>query len=290
MIGELLENGFEVFAIEHRTPVSARPGLSIIKGGIKAIDKDLIRSVRPDCLFHLGRPTFPRLRRTGRTLAAWYAARLNRRLISTLEQSSQPVKLVFASGSLMYGSSELPCFEDAPLNPESYARQYYPGEAPVLNALKAGRLPVMVLRFPWLLGKGSWFDWFYIRTMQNYRIVPLFGKGDNMMDLLDIRDAAAITARIISETNLTGVCNMVTAGHTTQLEFASMLSGISGLPVRDHRQAFKKDIEKEAYQAFTSNILLATRYELPAPGHRYIPMEETLKELLTGYGLGSGRF
>ena len=174
LLKSLSIGGFEVFAIQNKSPLPAYPGIRVIKGGIRAVDHKLIDEIKPDMVFHFARPKFPLLRKAGRILAARYAAVQNRNLIRELEKSDHPVSLLFASGSLMYGSSPVPPDEDSPLHPVSFARQYYPGETPVLKALKQGRIPVMVIRFPWLLGAGSWFDWFYVRPMKKAQLCPHF--------------------------------------------------------------------------------------------------------------------
>jgi nucleoside-diphosphate-sugar epimerase len=280
VLRELLNRGIEVHAVQHHTALVTHPGLSIIEGGIKAIDRDLIRSLKPDAILHLARPKFPRLRRVGRILAARWASMLNKRLIGEIESSGHPVRLIFASGSLMYGPSPLPSDEDAPLKPFSYAKQYYRGEVPVLEALKSGKIPVLVIRSPWLLGQGSWFNWFYIRTMREYHAVPLFGAGNNRMEIIGLNDAARFFVKIAVEFPTSGICNMKTAGAITQLEFANILSGISGHPVKDQKEIFQEHLEKEALQALTSNIVLSTRYPQLTADFQYTPLKEVLKGII----------
>jgi nucleoside-diphosphate-sugar epimerase len=280
LVSELLSTDHEVFAMEHRSPIARGSNVTVIRGGTGAIGKKLLRSINPDFIFHFARPTFPVLRRPGRVIAASYAAWLNRRLIRAIEHSGLGSKLIFASGSLMYGSSPSPVYEDAPLNPASYARQYYRGEIPILEALKAGNVPVIVLRMPWLLGKGSWFEWFYLRTMEKHRMVPLFGDGANLMEVLDIRDAARMAVKYAIDPETRGIFNLVTPKPVTQMEFAGKVSDLSGFPVRDYREAFQGKLEKEALQAFTSNIVLATKYPDLIAGFHYTSLEESLKRLL----------
>jgi nucleoside-diphosphate-sugar epimerase len=277
----LINRGIEVYAIEHHTSLIPRPGLNIIRGRISSIDRKLIKTLKPDMVFHLARPKFPLLRKAGRMLSARWAAFQNRCLIRELEKSGHSTKLIFASGSLMYGSSSIPFDEDSPLKPFSFAKQYYPGEIPILDVLKSNIIDVMIIRCPWLLDKGSWFEWFYTRTMQHYQAVPLFGDGNNLMEHIDIRDAARLVVNFAGDKTAGGIINMVTAGAISQMEFAKMISAISGFPVKDHMELFKNRLEKEALEAFTSNIVLSTKYPQLTAGFQYSKLEESLKRIIT---------
>jgi len=284
ILKELLKQGHQVFAIENRNPVRGGSEVHVIKGGIRAVTCHLIDEIRPEAVFHFARPKFPRLKRTGRLLAARLAALQNQRLIRVLEGAGHPCRLVFASGSLMYGSSLSPLDEESPLKPVSFARQYYWGEKPVLEALRINKCPVMVMRFPWLLGAGSWFEWFYLRPMKRTHSVPLFGQGDNFMEVLDVEDAARLAVKYAFQYNCPGIYNIVSAGPVTQLEFAASVSRASGFPVKDYRTLFTGYLEKEALQAFSSNIMLATKYPELLKDQLYTPLEETLSGILREFG------
>lgn len=280
VVSELINRGIEVHAIEHLTPLAPRPGLNIIRGRISSIDRKLIATLKPDVVFHLARPKFPVLRKAGRMLAARWAAIQNRRLVRELERSEHKTSLVFASGSLMYGNSVLPFDEDSPLKPFSYAKQYYPGEIPILDALQSNKISVKIIRCPWLLDKGSWFEWFYLRSMREHRAVPIFGDGNNLMEIIDICDAARLVVNLGGDKTASGIINMVTSGAISQLEFAKTISAISGFPIEDHRELFQNRLEKEALEAFTSNIVLITKYPQFTAGFQYTGLEGTLQRII----------
>jgi nucleoside-diphosphate-sugar epimerase len=285
LLKELVKGDHEVFAIRNNSPIAGSSEINLIPGGISAVGRQLIDELKPEVIFHFARPKFPRLRKAGRILAAHLAAFHNRQLIKELERSKHTARLVFASGSLMYGSSSFPFDEDAPLNPVSFARQYYRGEAPILQAIKEGRVPVMVLRLPWLLGKGSWFEWFYLKPMISARAVPLFGRGDNFMEVIDMKDAAALIIRYAFENEKPGIFNLLTAGAVTQSEFAETVSGVSELPVSDYCEVFSGRLEKEVLQAFSSDIRLTTRYPDLIKDRYYTPLAESLSGILHEAGL-----
>lgn len=262
--------------MQHRSEIVVKPNLMVIPGGIASVDQSLVNELKPDVIFHFARPVFPRLRKYGRMIAAYRAAYLNRHLIRELSRLETPVPLVFASGSLMYGPSSDPLEEDAHLNPYSFARRYYRGEMPVVEAVRSGNMPVKIVRFPWLLGKGSWFEWFYLRTILNDHSVPQFGVGENLMDIIDVRDAVEIAIHFSILTGGPAVLNIGSGRPITQLEFATEVSRVFEAPVKDHRSVPGMRLEKEALEAFTANIVLATKYKELTGHFRLRPLTETL--------------
>lgn len=260
LIEALTQNGVELFALVNKRPVPGIDPDKSIRGGLKAVSPALMDRIRPEVIFHVARPVMPRLRKLGRALAAIKARRLNERLLKALNKSETKPVLAFASGSLMYGSSPDPHVEDAPLNPVSYARQYYRGEIPVVNAAKEGSYPALVFRLPWLLGEGSWFGWFYLSNIRNRKAIPQFGNGQNMMEIIDIRDAAKLMVKIAFEKGPTGIINIPSAGAVSQDEFLQRVSDVFQAKIVDYTQLYPGKVEKETLEAFTSNILVGTKY------------------------------
>jgi nucleoside-diphosphate-sugar epimerase len=280
ILKEAISGNHEIFAIEHKRPLPQYKTVHIVKGGIRAIDRHLLDDLQPDIVFHTARPTIPAFKKAGRILAAYKAKKLNRRLITETKASKQIPKLVFISGSLMYGSSDSASNEDSPLNPVSYARQYFPGEKPVIEAVHKEDFPVTVVRLPWLLGKGSWFEWFYLRPMLSAKAIPLFGKGENLMEIVDILDTAKIISKRVLENKHHGILNLVSAGAVSQLDFATAISEVTGLPIRDYEEVFRKKPEKAAIEAFTSNIVLATKHKEVFEGFLYTPLKDSIERIL----------
>jgi UDP-glucose 4-epimerase len=283
MMREIIRQGFEVHVLQHRDPIRNEEQVNIIKGSISSINRKMIREIKPDIVFHLARPKFPRLHRTGRHLAARYAAWLNEKLIRELGRSGYHGRLIFASGSLMYGNSDVPVNEDFPLNPISYARQYYRGEMPIINSFRKGTIPITVIRYPWLLGRGSWFEWFYLKTMEKNGSIPLFGEGNNNMEIIDILDAARATVQIAASGEMPEIYNLRSPCPVTQSEFAQAVSKVSGMPVRDYRQVISGRIEWEALEAFTSNIVFTSKYNGFQMNFQYNPLTVTISRILDEY-------
>jgi len=279
LVDVLLQKGYEVFAIKHKNSMADRSGVKIIEGGISAINSGLINELHPDVIFHCARPVISRFKRIGRYLAAKLASYYNQKLMGQLQQSEYQPLLVFASGSLMYGNSPEPHLETAPLQPISYARQYVKGELPLLHALEKNQYPIQLMRFPWLLGNGSWFLWFYIKIILKEKSIPFYGDGMNHMQILDVRDAAELMYRYAIEIATPGIYNISSPTVVTHKEFSSKVAGAFQLPVLDYTLLFQRKIEKEALEAFTSNILLDTQHRHVLDDYAFISLERSLRDI-----------
>ncbi|MBU3926463.1 MAG: NAD(P)-dependent oxidoreductase, partial [Bacteroidetes bacterium] len=167
VLDQIISEGYQVFATQNKKAIPRASEITIIQGGIKGLSTAKLKEIDPVAIFHCARPTFPYFKKWGRMLAAEKARRLNKRLVKQLEKSGLTTTLVFASGSLSYGNSDVAHSERSPLNPLSYAKQYIRGESPFLKDHSDLKFKVIVLRFPWLLGKGSWFSWFYLKNIQD---------------------------------------------------------------------------------------------------------------------------
>jgi nucleoside-diphosphate-sugar epimerase len=262
----LLADGFQVYATKNRREINQESGLTVIDGGIRALTTAVLDQIGPEVIFHCARPVMPRFRRWGRVMAAFRAKQYNRALLSQIAASRAKPALVFASGSLVYGNSPLPHDETAGLNPVSYARQYHRGESPVLDAMYQESQKVIVLRFPWLMGDGSWFSWFYLKPLREKKLVPLFGDGSNMMSVIGLEDAAKLMVEYSVENMQSGIYNVVASHVLTQRAFAETVASHYGGVVTEYRNIYPEGVEKAVLEAFTSNILLGTIHPVPPAG------------------------
>lgn len=277
MLQAMKENGYEVYAVVHRNDPGVETG-NRIKGGIKVLDHQLIDKINPELIIHCARPSYPRFRRFGRLFSAHIAARLNSRLIAELQKTSSRPLLVFSSGSLVYGNSDVAHEEKISVNPVSYARQYYGGEKPFSKAVSRSTYPVLIFRLPWLFGAGSWFRWFYLKPMMEKHCIPLFRSGDNTMEIIDIRDAVSLML-LLSYKGNTGVINIPGSVRLTQLAFARSVSSMFGYPLKDYTEVFKGTLEKEAVEAFTSNILVTSKFTEEISSFNFRSIEESLQSI-----------
>lgn len=214
-------------------------------------------------------------------IAGMMARKYNRKLIAEMKASDSKPLLVFSSGSLLYGNSGSAHKEDQKLAPISYARQYYRGEIPFMKCIEKGDYPISLFRLPWLLGPASWFAWFYLGPMERQKAIPLFGAGENIMEIIDIRDAAELMIRH-AEAGHTGTINIPGASAVSQMEFCRMVCGLFDVECLDHHKIFSSRLEKEALEAFESNILLESRYEGKITDFSHRDVKASLKEIKDG--------
>ncbi len=279
VLQELVKRGYRVFATQNKSQLPAHPQVTPIEGGISALTAEMIQQLNPLAIYHCARPTFPRLRKWGRMLAAEKARRLNKQLLHEIKESGTKPQLLFAAGSLSYGSSNTPHDEQSPLNPLSYARQYLRGERPFLKNPHAYPNPVLVLRFPWLLGDGSWFSWFYLKNISQQKPIPLFGKGENHLSIIDANDAAQLMVLYAEQGIGGGVYNIFSPQVYNQKAFLELVRQQFGCEIADYTHLYGHKIEKAAIEAFYSNIILTSKYPDILRVFPFKTIPETLKEL-----------
>ena len=279
LLDGLHKQGTHIFATEHKKPIGKNYPIKLFPGGISAINTKLIDTIKPDVVFHCARPTYPKFRKYGRIAAARKAATLNKKLIKELQNSHSQPKLVFASGSLMYGNSPEPHDESSPLSPISYARQYFKGELPILDLIKSDTYPALMLRFPWLLGKGSWFQWFYLSLIKSKNAIPQFYSGNNMMEIVDVNNAAVLIVKYADEKKHPGIFNIFSDNKMNQNEFINEVANIFGKTIKNYQELFSGKLDKETVEAFTSNILLSTKHPDILNGFDFTSIEDSLKRI-----------
>ncbi len=285
VLERLKQENIEILAVSHKSTIANDEKIRVVDGGISSLTTITIDHFEPDVIFHCARPTFPYFKKRGRQLAAMQASLLNRKLVRQISRSKFKPRLIFLSGSLMYGNAQKPHGEDSPLHPVSYARQYARGERPILKAAKQRDMTVRVIRLPWILGLGSWFQWFYLNTIQKHQAVPFFGDQSNMMEIVDIDDVASFILQVAGNNISSGVINLPAKKAITQKEFVSLVSGIWNVPSADFRKLYGDKLEKETIEAFQSNILLKTRHTDLTDALDYTPLEESLRKIKkSGFG------
>ncbi len=139
-----------------------------------------------------------------------------------------PEGTIFLSGSLVYGEGE--ATESSPLRPISFQRHYSLQERPVLRAMEEGRR-VSIVRPGWVVGCGSWLRRFYLDVMVRRGFVPLYGYDGAYMSLVNAEDVADFVISIADREVFGRTFNLASTV-MTRGEFVSMLSDISGMPIR----------------------------------------------------------
>jgi nucleoside-diphosphate-sugar epimerase len=138
-----------------------------------------------------------------------------------------------------------------------------------------------MLRLPWVIGQGSWFQWNYLDLMHQRRYVPLYGDGGNIMSFIDNAAIGAIILEL-APTDFKGTLNLFHPNHLSQKEWARMLSLLSGLPLRAIDENDEGSFGNAALEAFTTHIALSSKYDMLQDliKKHHHPLEDILKKYL----------
>jgi nucleoside-diphosphate-sugar epimerase len=239
-------------------------------GTLGSFDLSLLERFRPDTIVHLARKSGQG--QLGRFLAAWSGARANRRLVNHLKGQANRPHVIYVSGTLVYGDCGDRLVDEAqPLYPIAFAREYHRAEQPWEAAMRSGEIPVTILRPPWIMGGSSWFAEFYLKSIRNHRVVPLFGDGKNLMSLIDLEDCAGLIVHAVRQAKPGHCYNLFAPGACiTQLEFAERLAKctraeIGHIDVLEIRRRYGQAMQ----EAFTFSNNSATKHPEFIAGYKY---------------------
>lgn len=246
--------------VHRRTSNTTDLRVRLMNGSLQHLDLKQIARDPPTHVVHMARWAGSSPWR--RTLAGLRGGHANMRLLRGLGRLPDPPRILYVSGSLMYGScGEAWVDENTPLHPTSFARSYILGERPLLRSQTHRDLPVIMVRPPWILGTASWFASFYATPMIRHRYIPCYGEGRNWMSLLHIEDCA----RLIKHTLLNGEAGQsynLTLPPVRQRDFCALLSGQTGLPiVALPLNTLARPRDRTLIEAFNSSIRLRSRHD-----------------------------
>ena len=170
-------------------------------------------------IIHTARPS------SGKTAGRYRIARRTRQanisMVSAVKKAKIP-STILMHGSLSYGHrGEELVQTDSILNPVGYAEAYSIGERPWVDYLYSGG-GVKVVRAPWVLGPGSWFEMLYCEEK-----IPVFGDGSQWMSLVSVESLADFTWSVLSDE--TGVYHPPLLYRCRQSDFAKVVSEIRGV-------------------------------------------------------------
>ena len=198
-------------------------------------------------IIHAARPS------SGNTAGRYRIARRTRKanlsMVSVVKESNIP-STVLMHGSLSYGHrGEDLVHTDSILNPVGYAEAYSIGERPWVDYLHSGG-GVKIVRAPWVLGPGSWFEMIYCDE-----IIPVFGDGRQWMSLVSVESLADFTWSILSDEP--GVYHPPLLYRCRQSDFAKIVSEIRGVGTSVvSRSGLTRKFGKMAADSICSSIRL----------------------------------
>ena len=198
-------------------------------------------------IIHAARPS------SGNTAGRYRIARRTRKanlsMVSVVKESNIP-STILMHGSLSYGHrGEDLVHTDSTLNPVGYAEAYSIGERPWVDYLHSGG-GVKVVRAPWVMGPGSWFEMIYCDE-----IIPVFGDGRQWMSLVSVESLADFTWSILSDEP--GVYHPPLLYRCRQSDFAKIVSEIRGVGTSVvSRSGLTRKFGKMAADSICSSIRL----------------------------------
>ena len=236
--------------------------IDTITGDLGSFDLKQVARFKPDVIIHLAR--LSGRGRMGRGLASSRGEKANRRMISWLERELPYARVVYVSGSLVYGNSASPLNESAPLSPTGFAREYSRAEEPWIEAQSSKRLEICMARPAWILGSGSWFYSSFVKPALRNSVVPIYGSGDNAMSLIDVRDCAALIARAGLNESVPEVVNLVgPTADISQNTFAQLVAERMALSTTKLCKTTRKSLfsDKAGWESLTSSIPIYSSHE-----------------------------
>lgn len=233
--------------------------VNLVVGSLTSFDLSWIDIFEPDTILHLARlgGRFSAARRLAAT-RGWFA---NRRLIAKLVRLKSPPRVVYVSGTLVYGDrGEQWTDERSPILPAAYARQYIVAERPWMAAQRTGELPVIMVRPPWVVGSASWFATYYARVLAVEGEVPCYGEGANWMTFVDLDDCAGLILHVAERGTSGQSYNLLAPGqHARQRDFAQLLATLAGTSVAFiDRRTLHRRLETGAAEALATSARVTT--------------------------------
>lgn len=208
-----------VRVLHHRTPPSS--GHPSVHGDLLDPNADFAAWTHEvGRVLHLARPAagsgWRRRRVARRTKAA------TGRFVAHLQREG--LQALAVHGSLSYGDrgEDLVRTSD-PVRPTGYAKAYACGEAPWRDAVDAGHLALV--RAPWVLGAGSWFDMLYAGPT-----VPVISGGHAWMSIVT---TDGLARWLWTQEEARGVLHPPMLARVRQAAFAETVAEVRGVPTTE---------------------------------------------------------
>lgn len=243
-----------VTAAIHKEQLAKSTGVRNISFRLEDINLQFLQQNSFDYIFHLARIPGGRYGDVSRWYAGFKARLLNERLLKCIDKLDRKPKLVYLSGSLMYGDhGKSATAEDEKLNPAGFAKYYYRGEKPFLERITKSK-SIWLLRAPWVLGNGSWFQQLYKKPALSGRL-PMYGNGGRDMSLITVEDCAAML--IYYALNAPpGIYNI----YSHQMVYADFLDMVRKGSKRNVEISPPEKVDKTTKESICTEIVLGTNY------------------------------
>lgn len=221
------------------------------------ISPNWLEKYPPSVVFHCARMAGSTDRKRFR--AARRGELANRRLKGLLEALPHPVKLVYCSGTLMYGNHSSEVLEGTAERPMAYARAYERAERPWKEG--SSKMDIRIAYPAWIFGPESWFEAFYLKSFKATGKVAQIGSGESMMNLVHVMDVAGQLLHVATHGEPRERYNLYAGEAVRQGDFAEAVASILGGEVFVMADTeLVNTYGKTIAEALTSSIPLGTKH------------------------------
>lgn len=260
VIDQLRKSGQNILAAVHRTRPESE-SLHTIRADIRSFNWHLLDENPPKAIIHLAR--IPGRRKLTRYIAGWRGYLASKKLIRWMKSIKNPPHLVYVSGTLVYGDCDGAVVDEtAPLNPIAFQKDYIRAEYPFLEHLGSD-LPISIVRPPWVIGPGSWFQQFYVEPFRQTGKIRQYGDGKNMMSLIHVDDCARQIKEVALTSERGNVYNLFSCEPISHAEICSTTADILQAEIsKMSDQQLLKKYGKTVYEALTFSSRITSRHSL----------------------------
>lgn len=257
--------GADITAIVHKTPIQVpHQHIRYVQSSLQDLASFLQGETEFDYIFHLARIPGKRFGNLGRILAGLQGAAANKKILKAISDKGSKTRLVYLSGSLMYGHHPgKACVERDRINPTGFAKYYYLAEKPLLNVINNKTANVVMLRAPWIMGKGSWFAKLYEEHIIKQKQVPIYGNPDRHMSLISVDDCAGMLWHYAVHAKSAGIYNIYTADNVPYTQFLNYIAKAYNTEnyVAYDEAKMLKFADKTTVDSICCDVVLDTQYK-----------------------------
>lgn len=287
--------GQSITAIVHKKPIQ-KPleNVTYYTTGFEKITYSFLEQGEYDYILHLARIPGKRFGDFGRLYAGMKGGTANRNLLNNINKLQKKPKLVYLSGSLMYGNNpDSYVNEDFAISPVGFARYYLHAEKPIMDAIDRGEDNVMMLRAPWILGEGSWFEQIYIKHLSLKGTVPVYGNAERKMSIITVEDCAAMLWHYALHALYGEVYNIYTFQKVSVADFTSIIEEFSNAEGKLYysEEQLNTMMDHTTKRSILSEIVLDTKHKQLQSQYSVIhtDLEKYIKDTLAIYDTAKNR-
>lgn len=258
-------NNADITAIVHKTPVQvSHQHIRYVQSSIEDLPAFLKGEPEFDYIFHLARIPGKRFGNIGRILAGLQGARANKKILKAISGKGCKTRLVYLSGSLMYGHQPGKTSVEADsLHPAGFAKYYHLAEKPLLKAISNNTANIVMLRAPWIVGNGSWFAKLYEEHVLKQKKVPIYGNPDRHMSLISVDDCAGMLWHYATNAQASGIYNIYTVGKLSYMQFLNYIAKAYDTEnyIAYNEEKMLKFADKTTVDSICCEVVLDTQYK-----------------------------